>query len=171
MHWGKATWVHSEKVAICNHYLTSTEGERGEWKSWLKTQHSKNEDHGIQFHHFMANRWGKMETVTPFIFLGSKITADSDCSHETKRHLFLWRKAMTNLDSILKSRGITLLTKVHIVKAMVFFSSQVRKLGLTIKEGWGLKNWCFQIVALEKTLLSPLDSKYIKPVNPKGNQP
>ena len=61
-----------------------------------------------------------METVTDFIFLGSKITADGDCSHEIKRHLLFERKAMTNLDSILKSRDITLLTKVHIVKAMVF---------------------------------------------------
>ena len=61
-----------------------------------------------------------METVTDFIFLGSKITADSDCSHEIKRHLFLGRKAMTNLDSVLKTRDITLATKVHIVKAMVF---------------------------------------------------
>ena len=61
-----------------------------------------------------------MEAVTTFIFLGSKITADSDCSHEIKRCLLLGRKAMTNLDSILKSRDITLLTKVHIVKAMVF---------------------------------------------------
>ena len=61
-----------------------------------------------------------METVTDFIFLGSKITADSDCSHEIKRHLLLGRKAMTNLDSILKSRDITLPTKVHLVKAMVF---------------------------------------------------
>ena len=61
-----------------------------------------------------------METVTDFIFLGSKITADGDCSHEIKRHLLLGRKAMTNLDSILKSRNITLPTKVHIVKAMVF---------------------------------------------------
>ena len=61
-----------------------------------------------------------METVTDFIFLGSKITADGDCSHEIKRHFLLGRKAMTNLDSILKSRDITLLTKVHIVKAMVF---------------------------------------------------
>ena len=60
----------------------------------------------------------KVETVTGFIFLGFKITANSDCSHEVKRHLFLGRKAMTNLDSMLKSRGITLLTKVHIVKAM-----------------------------------------------------
>ena len=61
-----------------------------------------------------------METVIDFIFLGSRITADSDCSHEIKRHLLLGRKAMTNLDSILKSRDITLLTKVHLVKAMVF---------------------------------------------------
>ena len=68
----------------------------------------------------MADRWGKLETVTNFIFLGSKITVDGDYSHETKRHLRLERKAMTNLDSILKSRDITLATKVHIVKAMVF---------------------------------------------------
>ena len=61
-----------------------------------------------------------METVTDFFFLGSKITADGDCSHEIKKHLLLERKAMTNLDSILKSRDIILLTKVHIVKAMVF---------------------------------------------------
>ena len=61
-----------------------------------------------------------METVTDFIFGGSKITADGDCSHEIKRHLLLGRKALTNLDGILKSRDITLLTKVHLVKAMVF---------------------------------------------------
>ena len=68
----------------------------------------------------MANRWEKMETVADFIFLGSKITMDSDCSHEIKRCSFLGRKAMTNLDSILKSRDITLPTKVHVVKTMVF---------------------------------------------------
>ena len=62
----------------------------------------------------------RVEAVTDFIFLGSEITADGDCSHEIKRHLFLGRKAMTNLDSILKRRGITLLSKVHLVKAMVF---------------------------------------------------
>ena len=67
-----------------------------------------------------------METVTDFIFLGSKITADSDCNHEIKRRLFLGRKSMTNLDSVLKSRGITLLTKVHIVKAVVFFSNHIQ---------------------------------------------
>ena len=68
----------------------------------------------------MANRWKTMETVTDFILLGSKITADGDCSHEIKRCLLLGRNIMTNLDSILKSRDITLLTKVRLVKAMVF---------------------------------------------------
>ena len=96
------------------------ESERGEWKSWLKTQHSKNEDHGIQSHHFMANRWETMEVLRDLILGGSKITADSNCGQEIKRHLLLERKAITNLDSILKSRNITLLTKVHLVKAMVF---------------------------------------------------
>ena len=68
----------------------------------------------------MANRWEKVETVADFIFLGSKITVDSNCCHEIKRHLLLERKAMTNLDSILESRGITLLTKAYINNAMVF---------------------------------------------------
>ena len=68
----------------------------------------------------MADRWGNMETVADFIFLGSKITADGDCSHEIKRRLLLGRKVMTTLDSILKRRDITLSTKVHLVKAMVF---------------------------------------------------
>ena len=67
----------------------------------------------------MANRWG-METVTNFILGGSKITADGDCSHDIKRYLFLGRKAITNLDSVLKGRDVTLLTKVHLVKAMIF---------------------------------------------------
>ena len=68
----------------------------------------------------MANRWGNSETVSDFIFWGSKITVDGDCSHEMKRHLLLGRKVMTNLDSILKCRDNTLPTKVHLVKAMVF---------------------------------------------------
>ena len=68
----------------------------------------------------MANRWGTVETVADFIFGGSKITADGDCSHEIKRRLLLGRKVMTNLDGILKSRDITLPTEVHLVKAMVF---------------------------------------------------
>ena len=68
----------------------------------------------------MANRWETMEIVTDFILGGSKITADGDCSHAIKRHLLLGRQTMTNLDSILKSRDITLPTKVHLVKAMIF---------------------------------------------------
>ena len=68
----------------------------------------------------MANRRGKMETVTAFIFLGSKITTDSDCSHEIKRHLLLGRTAMTNLDSILKNKDIILPSNVRIVKAIIF---------------------------------------------------
>ena len=96
------------------------EGEREERKSWLLNQHSKNEDSGIQSHHFMANRWETVEAVRDFIFLGSKITADGDCSHKLERCLLLGRKAMMNLDSILKSRDITLLKKVPLVKVMVF---------------------------------------------------
>ena len=88
-------------------------------ESCLKAQHSENEDHGISSHHLMENR-KTVETVTDFIFLGSKITADGDCSHEIKRCLLVERRVLTNLDSILKSRDITLSTKVCLVKAMVF---------------------------------------------------
>ena len=112
--------------------------------------------------------WEKMETVADFILFGSKITVDSDCSHEIQRWLLLGRKAMTNLDSTLKSKDITFPTKLWIIKAMVF---PIVMYGWDVdhKEGWVLKNWCFQIV-LEKTLESPLDCKEIKPVNPQGNQ-
>ena len=113
---------------------------------------------------------GIMETVTDFIFLGSKTTADGDCSHEIKRCLLLGRKVMTNLGSVLKSRDMTLPTKDHLVKAMIFFSSHGWLWELDHKEGWAPKNWCFWAVVLEKTLKSPLVSKEIQPVNPKGNQ-
>ena len=83
----------------------------------------------------MANRRGKVEAVTDFIFLGSKITADSDCSHEIKRCLLLGRKAMRNLDSVLKNRDITSPMKVHIVKAMVFPVVMYRCESWTIKKG------------------------------------
>ena len=110
-----------------------------------------------------------METVKDFIFLGSKITADGDCCHEIKRHLLLQRKAMTNLDSILKSRDTTLPTKVCLVKAMVFPGVMYGG-ELDHKESWVPKNWCFWTVVLVKALESPLDCKEIKLVNPKGNQ-
>ena len=89
-------------------------------KAGLKLNIQKKEDNGIQSHHFMANRGKKAETVTDFFGGGgSKITADGNCNHEIKKPLLLGRKAMTNLDSILKSRDITLPTKAHIVTAVV----------------------------------------------------
>ena len=109
-----------------------------------------------------------METVTDFLFLGSKITADGDWSHEIKRHLLLGKKAMTNQDSILKAE--TLPTKAHLVKAIFFSSSHIWMWELEHKESWGPKNWCFWPVVLEKTLESPLNCKEIQLVNPKGNQ-
>ena len=111
-----------------------------------------------------------LETVTDFIFLGSKITADGDCSHEIKRYLLLGRKAMTNLDSILKSVAVTLLTKVHVVKAMV---SPVVTYGcesLTMEKAACRRVDVFETVVLEKTLESPLDCREIQPVSPEGNQ-
>ena len=92
---------------------------------------------------------GKVQTVTHLIFLGSKIPEDSDCSHETKSHLLFGRKAMTNLDSTLKSRNITLPTKVHLVKAMVFPVVMYRYESQTIKKAerqriYALKLWCWR---------------------------
>ena len=111
-----------------------------------------------------------VETVSDFIFLGSKITADGDCSHEIKRRLLLGRKVMTNLDSIFKSRDITLPTKVRLVKAMVFpvvmygcESWTVNKAERRRIDAFAL--WCW------RTLESPLDCKEIHPVHSEGDQP
>ena len=112
-----------------------------------------------------------VETVTDFIILGSKITADGDCCHEIKRCLLLGREAMASLDSSLKSKDITLPTKVRLVKAMVFPVVMYGCESWTIKKSWSPKNWCFWFVVLKKTLESPLGSKEIQPVHPKGNQP
>ena len=118
----------------------------------------------------MANRCSNSGSSDTFYFWGSKVTVDGDCSHEMKRCLLLERKAMTNLDNILKSRDITFLTKVCLVKAMVFSSGHVWMRELDYKEGWAPKNWCFCTVVLEKTLESPLNCKEIQPVHPRGNQ-
>ena len=108
----------------------------------------------------------KVEVVTDFIFLGSKVTADGDCSHEMKRHLLFGRKAMTNLDSVLKCRDITLLTKVHKTKAMVF------PVVMYVCESWTIKKAEHQRVdVFNLCWRRPLDCKEIKPINPKGNQP
>ena len=111
-----------------------------------------------------------METVRDFNFLGSKIIADGDCSHETKWLLLLGRKAMTNLDSILKSRGIALPTKVPIVKAMVFPVVMYECESRTIKKAEHQRTDAFELWCWRRLFKSPLDSKEIKPVNLKENQ-
>ena len=111
-----------------------------------------------------------METVTDFIFLGSKITADGDCSHEIKRCLVLGRKAMTNLDSILKSRDITLPTKVRLVKAMIFPVVMYECESWIIEKAECRRIDAFELWCWRRLLRIPRISKEIKPVNPKGNQ-
>ena len=113
---------------------------------------------------------GKIEVLTDFIFMGSKITADSDCSHEIERYSLLGRKAMTNLDSILKSRDIILPTKVHLVKAMVFPVVMYGCESWTIKKAEHQRSDAFELWCWRRSFESPLDSKEIKPVYPKGNQ-
>ena len=112
-----------------------------------------------------------METVTDFIFLGSKITADGDCSHEIKRCLLLGRKAMTNIVSILEKQRRYLANKDLSSLSYGFSSSHVWMWELDFKDSWALKNWLFWTVVLEKTPESPLECKEIQPVHPKGNQP
>ena len=102
--------------------------------------------------------------------MGSKIAADGDCSHEIKRHLLLGRKVMTNLDSILKSRDIALLTEVHLVKAMVFPVVVYRCENLTIKKAECQRVDAFNLWSWRRLLSVFLDNKEIKPVNPKGNK-
>ena len=111
-----------------------------------------------------------METVRYFSLGGSKITADGDCNHEIKRHLILGRKAMTNLDSILKSRDIIFANKGPFSQSYAFSSGHVWMWELDYNESWVPKNWCFWTIVLEKTLESLLDCKEIQPVHPKGNQ-
>ena len=122
----------------------------------------------------------KVETMADFVFLGSKITAEGDCNHEIQRHLLFRRKAMTKLDRVLKSRDITLPTKLHNVKAVDFLVVMYRCECWTIKlsaEELMLLN-CLVVKSfptlcdpMKKTLESPLDIQKIKPVNPKGSQP
>ena len=116
----------------------------------------------------MEEKWNQWQT---FIFLSSKIVADGDCSHEIKRFLVLGRKAMANLDSMFKSRDITLPTKVCIVKAMLFPVVMYRLESWTVKKAECWRIDAFWSVVLEKTPECPLDCKGIKAVNPKGNQP
>ena len=112
----------------------------------------------------------KVEAVTDFLILGSKFTADGDLD-EIRRQLLLGRETMTNLDSMLKSKDITFMTNVHIVKAIIFPVIMLWLWELDLNKGRALKNWCFWTVVLEKTLKNLLDSKEIKPVNVKEISP
>jgi len=116
----------------------------------------------------MGKQWKQCQTL---FWGGSKITADGDCSHEIKRHLLLGRKVMTNLDSILKTRDITLPTKVQSSQGYGFPCGHVGIWELDCEESWEPKNWCFWTVVLEKTLERPLDCKEIQPVPSEGDQP
>ena len=111
-----------------------------------------------------------METVRDFIFWGSKITSDGDCSHDIKRSLLLGRKAMTNLDIILKSRDVKIANKGLSSQGYGFSSGHVWMWELDYKESWVQKNWCFWTMMLEKSLESSLDCKENQPVHPKGDQ-
>ena len=138
-------------------------------KKWLKAQHSETK--------IMASgpttSWEvdgeTVETVSDFIFLGSKITADGDCSHEIKRRFLLGTKAMTNLDSLF-SWDITLPTKVRLVKAMVFLVAMYGHKSWTIKKAEHWRIDAFELWCWRRLLKSPLDCKDIQPVHPKGNQ-
>ena len=129
----------------------------------------------MQSHHFTSNRWGKVETVADLIHMGSKVAADSDCSHEFKRHLFLRRKNIINLDTILKSRDITLPTKVPIVKAVVFPVVMYGCVRWTIKKAEKQTINAFKLRCWKRFLrvswTAKKKKKKIKPVHPKGNQP
>ena len=119
----------------------------------------------------IANRWGKMERVADFIFLGSKITADGDCSHEIERRLLLGRKAVTNLDSILKSRDLTLPTKIHLVKAMVFPVATYGCESWTIKKAEHQRTEAFQLWRWKRLLRVPWtarrsDQSILKEISP-----
>ena len=140
-------------------------------KNWLKTQHSNNQDHCFWSHHFMANRWGNNGNSDGFHFGGSEIIADGDYSHEIKRHLLLGRKAMANLDSILKSRDITLPTKVHLVKTMVFPVVMYGCESLTIKKARCQRIDAFELWCWRRLLRVPWTARrsnqlVLKEINP-----
>ena len=134
------------------------ESERGEWKIWLKAQHSKNKHPGIWSHHF-TEEGETTETVRDFIFLGWKITADGDCCHEIKRYFHFGRKVMTNLDSVFKSRDIILPTKVHLVKAMVFLVVMYGCESWTIKKAEHQRIDAFELWCWRRLLRVPWSAR------------
>ena len=153
-----------------SHLMEVKEG----WKSWLKIQLSKKEYHSILSNYFMGNRWENNGNSNRFYFLGLQNTADDDFSHEIKRCFLIGRKAMTNIDSILKKQRHHFVNKGPYSQnydfVFVIPSNHVWMWELGHEQGWALKNWCLWIVLLEGTFESPLDCKEFKPISPKGTQ-
>ena len=137
-------------------------------KSWLKTQHSKNEDHGIQSHHFMANRWGNNGNSDRLYFGGLQNHCRWWLQPWNYKMLAPWNESYDKPRQCIKNQRYHFASNILCSQNYDFSSSHVRMWELDHKEGWVPNNWCFQTVVLEKT---PLDCKEIKPVNPKGNQP
>ena len=150
--------------------LPLDESESGEWKSWLKAQHSENEDHGIWSHHFMANRWGKNgKSDWQTLFWGApKLLQMVTAARKLKDACFL-EKSYEHREHIKKQKHY-FSNKGPSIQSYGFSSSHVWMWELDHKESWTLKNWSFWTVVLKKTLESPLNWKDIKPVHPKGNQ-
>ena len=144
------------------------DGERWELKSWLETQHSKNEDHGIQSHHFMANRWGKSGNSD---FLGLQNHCGWWLQAWNSKTFAPWKKSYDNPIQCFKKQRHHFADKGPYSQSYGFSNSHVQMWEFVHKESWTPKKWCFQTVMLKNTLESPLDSKEIKPVHPKGNQP
>ena len=151
-------WYHSNGRKGRGTKELLDESERWEWKGWFIIQHSKKLRLWYPVPSF--HRWGKVEAVIDFLFLGSKMTVDSDCSHKTKRRLLLGRKDMTKFDSVLKSRDITLPTKVHIVKVLPVVTYGCESWTIKKAERW-------RTVVLEKTWTARRSNQSIlKEINP-----
>ena len=146
------------------------ENEREEQKRWLKTQHSKNKDHGIQSHHIMANRWGNNGNSDRLYVLGLQNYFRCLLQTWNWKTLDPWKKSYDKPRQHIKKQRHYFADKGLYIQSYSFSSSHVLTWELDHKESWAPKNWRFWTVLLEKTLESPLDCKEIKPVNPKGNQ-
>ena len=144
--------------------------KEGSEKADLKLNTQKNEYHGIQPHHFMEIDGETRETMTDFVFLGAKITAYGDCSHEIKRRWLFGRKAVNNLDSILKSRDITLTTKVHLVKTMVLLVVMYVCESWTVKKAEHWRIDAFELWCWRRLLRVPWTARRSNQSHPKGNQ-
>ena len=140
------------------------------WKGWLKTQHSKNKDHGILYHHLMANRWGNNGNSGRLYFLGLQNHCRWWLQPWNPKMLAPWKKSSDKPRQHIKKERRYFANKVLSSQSYGFSSSHTWMWELDHKESRVLKNWCFWTVVLEKTLECPLDCKEIKPVNPKGNQ-